>query len=244
VVSNKSVGLTLLTAATFGPVLYIVGVSYFGAIVTEFTVVAALLVACIVLGWIGYSLLTEPPAPALAEGELDSLEPETIGPVNQASIPIKSDFSMIVESVIGEGTEVRDQVNLYKCKIGKACKIESFVYVEEGVVIGDRCKIKPNVYIPSGVTVGDDVFIGPNVTFTNDKYPKARGDWKMVQTTVSNGASIGAHSVILPGITIGRGAVVGAGAVVTKDVRDGEVVVGNPARAIGKVPLKVGNASN
>ena len=75
---------------------------------------------------------------------------------------------------IGEGTVIHDQVNLYKCKIGKNCKIDSFVYVEEGVIIGDICKIRPFVFIPSGVTIEDNVFVGPNVTFTNDKYPKVK----------------------------------------------------------------------
>jgi UDP-2-acetamido-3-amino-2,3-dideoxy-glucuronate N-acetyltransferase len=238
-VSNKSVGLAMLVLASVGPILYVVGVSYFGTILIEFTVVAALLAVSILFGWIGYSLLTEPPTPAPAEIDLDSLEPETINPPREDSTRIQSNFSVIRDSEIGEGTEIRDQVNLYKCKIGKDCKIESFVYIEEGVVIGDRCKIKPNVYIPSGVKIEDDVFIGPNTTFTNDKHPRASGDWKLVETVVCKGASIGANAVILPGVRIGKGATIGAGAVVTRDVGDGEVATGNPARAMGKAAPKV-----
>jgi len=83
-------------------------------------------------------------------------------------------YSFLKDAEIGEGTVVHDQVNLYKCKIGRNCKIDAFVYVEEGVVIGDYCKIRPFVFIPTGVTIEDDVFVGPNVSFTNDKYPRVR----------------------------------------------------------------------
>lgn len=145
----------------------------------------------------------------------------------------KPKYSIITDATIGEGTVLHDQVNLYKCKIGKNCKIHSFVYVEEDVRIGDNCKIRPFVFIPTGVTIEDDVFVGPNVTFTNDKYPKAKGDWTLLRTTVKLGASIGANSVILPGVTIGRGALIGSGAVVSKDIPDYAIAVGNPARIIG-----------
>jgi acetyltransferase-like isoleucine patch superfamily enzyme len=90
------------------------------------------------------------------------------------------------------------------------------------------------VYIPTGVVIEDKVFLGPNVTFTNDKYPRVRGDWKLLNTVVGEGASIGAHSVILPGVRIGRNAVVGAGSVVTTDVPDNTIVCGNPARPLVK----------
>jgi len=139
-------------------------------------------------------------------------------------------FSVIVDAQIGNGTVVRDHVNLYKCKIGKNCKIESFVYIEQGVEIGDGCKIKPHVYIPTGVTIEDEVFIGPNVTFTNDKHPHVKGDWTISTTRVRRGASVGANSVILPGVTIGRNATIGAGSVVTKNVHDSTTVLGNPAK--------------
>jgi len=142
-------------------------------------------------------------------------------------------YAVIKEAEIGEGTRVFDQVNLFKCKVGKNSKIDSYVYIEEGVVIGDNCKIRPFVFIPTGVTIEDNVFIGPNVTFTNDKYPKAHGNWQLLSTTVKNGASIGANSVIIPGITIGENALVGAGSVVTKNIAANEIVVGNPARHVG-----------
>jgi UDP-2-acetamido-3-amino-2,3-dideoxy-glucuronate N-acetyltransferase len=138
-------------------------------------------------------------------------------------------YSLIKDVEIGEGTVLHDHVNLYKCKIGKNCKIDSFVYVEEEVIIGDSCKIRPFVFIPTGVIIEDDVFVGPNVTFTNDKYPKVKGEWALLKTLVKSGAALGANSVILPGVTIGKEALVGAGSVVTKDVPDLAIVSGNPA---------------
>lgn len=145
----------------------------------------------------------------------------------------KSRFSRIVDAEIGVGTAIHDQVNLFKCKIGKNSKIDAFVYIEEGVAIGDNCKIRPFVFIPTGVTIESDVFIGPNVSFTNDKYPRSTGKWKLLQTRIKKGASIGANSVILPGIVIGEGAMVGAGSVVTRDVPEKGIVMGNPARILG-----------
>jgi len=143
-----------------------------------------------------------------------------------------SKYSIAKDVEVGEGTKIYDHVNIYRCKIGKNCKIEPYVYIEGGVVIGDNCKIKPFVFIPTGVTIEDGVFIGPNVTFTNDKYPRVHGDWKLLETRVKRGASIGANCVILPGLTIGEYALVGAGSVVTKNVPDHAVVAGNPGRVI------------
>ena len=212
-------------------VVYAAGAIFLGAVLIDATVLATLLVVLGVFAWVGYTLFTEPPSPRADAGELDDLAPETINPPTETSpASLNRNFSSVVDCEIGEGTVVRDHVNLYKCKIGRNCKVESFVYIEEGVTIGDGCKIKPHVFIPSGVTIEDDVFLGPNVTFTNDKHPRVNGDWKLLRTRVCGGASIGAGSVILPGVRIGRGALVGAGSVVTKDVRDYAVVYGNPAR--------------
>ena len=141
-------------------------------------------------------------------------------------------YSLVTDAEIGEGTVVHDQVNLYKCKIGKDCKIDAFVYIEEGVIIGDNCKIRPFVFIPTGVTIEDDVFVGPNATFTNDMYPKVKGDWQLLKTIIKQGVGIGANSVVLPGITICKNALVGAGSVVTKDVPENAIVAGNPAKIV------------
>lgn len=137
---------------------------------------------------------------------------------------------------LGKGTVVRDFVNLYGCTIGDDCKVAAFVEIQRGVVVGDRCKIEPFAFLPTGVRLGDGVFVGPHACFTNDKHPRATGDWEVTPTVVEDGASIGAGAVILCGVRVGRGAMVGAGAVVTKDVPPGMLVVGNPARVVGPAP--------
>jgi acetyltransferase-like isoleucine patch superfamily enzyme len=137
---------------------------------------------------------------------------------------------------IGEGTIIRDFVNIYGCKIGKNCKIAAFVEIQKDVKIGDKCAIEAFVFIPSGVTIEDEVFIGPHVCFTNDLKPRAvNPGWKIIPTVVKKGASIGANSTILCGVTIGGKAMVGAGSVVTKDVPPNTLVSGNPAKPVKKI---------
>lgn len=133
---------------------------------------------------------------------------------------------------IGKGTKVWHFVNLYGCQIGENCVIASYCEIGRNVKIGNNCKIECRAFLPEGVEIEDDVFIGPSVTFTNDKYPKARGEWKTTRTLVRRAASIGANSTIICGVTIGERAIVGAGSVVTKDVAPYTLVIGNPARKI------------
>lgn len=142
-------------------------------------------------------------------------------------------YYKIDDCEIGEDTIVRDYVNLYGCKIGTGCRIAAYVEIQRGVKIGDRCKVEAFAFIPSGVTIEDEVFVGPHACFTNDRVPKAVGDWEVTPTLVKKGASIGANATIVCGVTIGKNALVGAGAVVTKDVPANAVVVGAPAKIIG-----------
>jgi UDP-2-acetamido-3-amino-2,3-dideoxy-glucuronate N-acetyltransferase len=140
-----------------------------------------------------------------------------------------------IDAEIGEGTKVWHYCNLFKCKIGKNCVIGSYVEIGRNVTIGDNCKIECGVFIPEGVTIEDEVFIGPHVVFTNDRFPKAKTEhWEITKTIIKKGASIGANSTIRCGITIGENALIGCGSVVTKDVPDNEVWVGNPAKAMVK----------
>jgi UDP-2-acetamido-3-amino-2,3-dideoxy-glucuronate N-acetyltransferase len=142
-------------------------------------------------------------------------------------------------------------VNLYGCSIGDGSKVGAFVEIQCGSAIGRNCKISSHSFICEGVTIEDGVFVGHGVMFTNDLYPRAvttdgqlqtTADWKVVETRVKAGASIGTNATILAGITIGEGAIVGAGAVVTKDVPPYVIVAGVPARAIRTVArtLQVG----
>jgi len=143
---------------------------------------------------------------------------------------------IIEDSEIGENTVIRDYCNIFGCKIGDHCKIGAFVEIQKDVTIGDRCAIEPFVFIPRGVTIEDEVFIGPHVCFTNDKKPRAvNPGWKVIPTTVKKGASIGANSTILCGITIGEKAMIAAGSVVTKDVPPNTLVAGNPAKIVKKI---------
>lgn len=129
---------------------------------------------------------------------------------------------------IGIGTNVwQFCVILPEAKIGKDCNIASHCFVENDVVIGDRVTIKCGVQIWDGMRVEDDVFIGPNVTFCNDRYPKSRNrKWKLEGIHICKGATIGANSTVLPGVTIGEDVMIGAAALITKDVPDGMLIKG------------------
>lgn len=135
---------------------------------------------------------------------------------------------------IGEGTRVwQYSVILKGAHIGKECNICAHTLIEGDVVIGDRVTIKSGVYIWDGITLEDDVFVGPCAVFTNDKLPRSKiYPEQFSNILIKHNASIGANATLLPGITIGKYAMVGAGAVVTKDVPDFAVVVGNPAKII------------
>ncbi len=132
---------------------------------------------------------------------------------------------------IGEGTKVWNFVNMYGCEIGRDSMVGCFVEIQEGVKIGDRTRVQSHSFICDMVEIGDDVFVGHGVMFINDLYPPQPEKEKWKATVVADGASLGSNCTILP-VRIGKKAIVGAGAVVTKDVPDGAVVAGNPARLL------------
>lgn len=138
---------------------------------------------------------------------------------------------------IGEGTTIwQFCVVLKGATIGRNCNINAQVLIENDVIIGNNVTIKPGVQVWDGIILEDDVFIGPNATFTNDYIPRSKQyPDAFPKTVVQKGASLGANCTILPGLTIGRYALIGAGAVVTNNVPDFGLVVGNPARHIGYV---------
>lgn len=157
------------------------------------------------------------------------------------TITINNDKQNLVNVTIGKDVSIFSFVNAYECSIDDGSKIGAFVEIQRAVVIGKNCKISSHSFLCEGVHIEDNVFIGHGVMFTNDLFPRATGkdgkpqtkdDWKVIETHVKKGASIGSNATILCGITIGENALIGAGAVVTRDVLANTVVAGNPARVI------------
>lgn len=139
-------------------------------------------------------------------------------------------------AAVGDGSSVWHHSHVRSgAVIGHGCTIGKNVYIDAGVTVGNRVKIQNNVSVYQGVTVGDDVFLGPSCVFTNDRYPRAVGEWHVVATKVATGASVGANATIVCGVTLGEWCVIGAGAVVTHDVLPHQLVLGNPARPAGWV---------
>lgn len=119
--------------------------------------------------------------------------------------------------------------------IGDDCNICSHCYIENEVKIGNKVTVKSGVYLWDGITLEDNVFVGPNVTFTNDNFPRSKQLFELKRTIIKNGASIGAGSVVMGGITIGENSMIGAGSVVTKNVPRNELWFGNPAKRKGVI---------
>jgi len=146
-------------------------------------------------------------------------------------------LSDVLTENIGEQTRIwQFAIVLKGAKIGKNCNINCHTFIENDVVIGNNVTVKSGVFLWDGTIVEDNVFIGPNVTFTNDKYPKSKiYPNEFQKTKLKSGASIGANSTILGGIEIGSNSLIGAGSVVTKNVPDNELWLGNPAKFVRKI---------
>lgn len=141
-------------------------------------------------------------------------------------------------AIIGDNTRVWQFCNIMSdACIGTDCNIGQNVFIESGVRIGNHVKIKNNISLYKGVICEDDVFLGPNCVFTNVVNPRSFIEKKteFKQTIIKQGATVGANSTLICGHTIGRYAMVGAGSVVTHDVGEYELVLGNPARQAGYV---------
>lgn len=148
------------------------------------------------------------------------------GTVLYTNVVIGDDFETGHNVIVREQTRIGSQVSIWSNSI-----------VDYGCTIGDRVKIHSGVYLAQFTVLEDDVFVAPGVVFANDKYP-VRGPGDLEGPVVRSGARIGVNATILPGVVVGRGALVGAGAVVTRDVPDGAVVAGNPARPIAPRRLR------
>lgn len=147
-------------------------------------------------------------------------------------------FADVQTNNIGINTRIWQYVVILKeAQIGDNCNICSHCFIENDVIIGNNVTVKCGVYLWDGITIEDNVQIGPNVTFTNDKYPRAKQSFELRRIFIKKNASIGAGSVILGGITIGENAMIGAGSIVTKDVPANELWYGNPAKFAKKIEL-------
>ena len=160
-------------------------------------------------------------------------------------ININDGKQLITNVFVGDNVKFFNFVNAYNCSIDSNTKVGSFVEIQKEVKIGKNCKISSHSFVCSGVTIEDNVFVGHGVIFTNDLFPRATNldgsqqkeqDWTLVETFVKKGASIGSNATIICGITIGENSLIGAGSVVTKDIPDNVVAVGNPAKILKFLP--------
>jgi UDP-2-acetamido-3-amino-2,3-dideoxy-glucuronate N-acetyltransferase len=163
----------------------------------------------------------------------------------QGNVRIHPTAEVSPQAEIGAGSSIWHQAQVREgARLGRNCIVGKGAYVDLGVQIGDNVKIQNGVSIYHGATIEDGIFVGPHACLINDKLPRAvnpdgslkgTDDWVVSPILVREGAAIGAHAVVLPGVTIGRWAMIGSGAVVTRDVPDYGLVWGNPAQLRGFV---------
>lgn len=162
-------------------------------------------------------------------------------------MPLRIEESADVDSraTIGDGTVIWHLAQIREsAEIGEECIIGRGAYIDQGVKLGNNCKIQNYALVYAPAVLEEGVFVGPAAVFTNDRFPRAVNtdgtlksseDWEAQTTLIRYGAAIGARSVLITGVTVGRWAMVAAGAVVTKDVPDFALVGGTPARILGWV---------
>lgn len=145
--------------------------------------------------------------------------------------------ALVESEQIGEGCRIWAFAHIMDgAEIGAHCNLGDHAFVESGAKLGSHVTVKNGVSVWDGVTTENHVFIGPNVVFTNDRNPRAavkKSREQFLRTHICEGASLGANVTVVCGITIGRFAFAGAGAVLTKDIPDYAIMVGNPARRVG-----------
>ena len=157
------------------------------------------------------------------------------------SININEAKQCLINVLVGKNVRIFNFVNAYGCSIGDNTKVGAFVEIQKNSSIGKNCKISSHSFICEGVHIEDDCFVGHGVMFINDRFPRAinqegdlqsDSDWKVTETFIKKGASIGSNATILCGVTVGENSIVGAGSVVTKDVPANSIFAGNPAKLI------------